>query len=40
MKKLKDVSKLNSLGWKHKIEIEQGVEKIKEWYSENKLYDK
>ena len=40
MKKLTDVSKLNSLGWKHKIEIEQGVEKIKEWYSENKLYDK
>ena len=40
MKKLTDPSKLNGLGWKHQIEIEQGVEKMWEWYSENKLYDK
>ena len=33
MKKLTDVSKLNSLGWKHQIEIEEGVEKMREWYS-------
>ena len=32
MKKLTDVSKLNSLGWKHQIEIEEGVERIFEWY--------
>ncbi|WP_110311029.1 GDP-L-fucose synthase family protein [Dysgonomonas alginatilytica] len=32
MKKLTDVSKLHSLGWKHKIEIEEGVELIYNWY--------
>ena len=32
MKKLTDPSKLNGLGWKHQIEIEQGVEKMWEWY--------
>ena len=32
MKKLTDVSKLNSLGWKHKIPLEKGVEKIYSWY--------
>lgn len=40
MKKLTNVSKLNSLGWKHQIEIEDGVEKMWDWYYENKLYDK
>ncbi len=35
MKKLTDVSKINGLGWKHKIEIEQGVEKMWEWYGNN-----
>lgn len=32
MKKVTDVSKINGLGWKHKIEIEEGVRKIYEWY--------
>jgi len=32
MKKLTDVSKLNSLGWKHKISLEKGVEKMYSWY--------
>lgn len=32
MKKLTDVSKLNNLGWKHSIEINQGVKKMFEWY--------
>lgn len=32
MRKLIDVSKLHSLGWKHKVEIEDGVQKLFEWY--------
>lgn len=32
MRKLTDVSKLHALGWKHKIEIEEGVQKIFDWY--------
>ena len=33
MRKLIDVSKLHSLGWTHKVEIEQGVRKLYEWYA-------
>ncbi len=32
MRKLTDVSKLHALGWRHKINIEQGVEKLYHWY--------
>lgn len=32
MKKLTEVSKINGLGWKHKIEIEEGVRMIFGWY--------
>ncbi len=32
MRKLIDVSKLHSLGWTHKVEIEDGVEKLFKWY--------
>lgn len=32
MRKLIDVSKLQSLGWTHKVEIEEGVSKLFEWY--------
>ena len=32
MRKLIDVSKLHSLGWHHKIDIEDGVKKLFEWY--------
>ena len=35
MKKLTDPSKLNGLGWKHQVEIEEGVERIFEWYVAN-----
>lgn len=34
MKKLLDVSKLNGLGWKHKIELKFGVKKVIQWYLE------
>jgi GDP-L-fucose synthase len=32
MKKLTNVSKLHSLGWKHTVELEDGIKKIYEWY--------
>ena len=32
LKKLTDVSKLNSLGWKHSIILNKGVEKMYAWY--------
>ena len=32
LKKLTDVSKLNALGWQHKIELEEGVKTIYDWY--------
>lgn len=34
MRKLTDVSKLHALGWHHKIEIEEGIEKFLNWYRE------
>ncbi|MBR4380268.1 MAG: GDP-L-fucose synthase [Bacteroidaceae bacterium] len=34
-RKLIDVSKLHSLGWKHKVEIEDGVKKLFEWYKQS-----
>lgn len=36
MRKLTDVSKLNSLGWEYKIELEEGIQKSYNWYI-NKL---
>jgi len=35
MRKLIDVSKLHSLGWTHKVEIEEGVDRLFQWYREN-----
>lgn len=35
MKKLVDVTKINQLGWKHSIEINEGVEKMYHWYLKN-----
>jgi GDP-L-fucose synthase len=32
MKKLTDVSKLNTLGWKHKVILEEGVKRLYHWY--------
>lgn len=37
MRKLIDVSKLHSLGWQHKVEIEDGVAKLFEWYQQSLL---
>ena len=33
-RKLTDPSKLHSLGWKHKISLDQGVEMLYNWYLE------
>lgn len=35
MRKLIDVSKLHSLGWTHRVEIEDGVKMLFEWYQKN-----
>ena len=32
MRKLIDVTKLHSLGWTHRVEIEDGVQKLFDWY--------
>ena len=29
-------SKLHTLGWKHKVELEDGIETMYEWYLNNK----
>ena len=34
MRKLTDVSKLNSLGWRHKVEVDEGVRRLYKWYLE------
>lgn len=34
-RKLTDVTKLHALGWKHKIEIEDGVPRLYKWYLDN-----
>lgn len=39
MRKLTNPSKLRRLGWKHQIEIEEGISKVCQWYaSEKKSY--
>ena len=35
MRKLIDVTKLHSLGWTHKVEIENGVAKLFQWYKQS-----
>lgn len=37
MRKLIDVSKLHSLGWSHKVEIEEGVQRLFEWYMKKNI---
>ncbi|MCB0382499.1 MAG: GDP-L-fucose synthase [Psychroserpens sp.] len=32
LRKLTDVSKLNALGWKHKMSLEDGIKNMYEWY--------
>lgn len=34
-RKLTDVTKLHSLGWHHKVELEEGINKIWNWYQGN-----
>lgn len=34
-RKLTDVTKLHALGWHHKIELEEGVQKLYQWYLEH-----
>ena len=36
MKKLTNVSKLNDLGWKHCVQLEEGIKKLYIWYNKNK----
>ncbi|MCF0159494.1 MAG: GDP-L-fucose synthase [Bacteroidaceae bacterium] len=35
MRKLINVDKLHSLGWTHRVEIEEGVQRLYEWYQKN-----
>lgn len=35
MRKLTDVTKLHSLGWRYKINIEQGIKMLYDWYVKN-----
>lgn len=35
MRKLCDVSKLHSLGWRHKVELDEGIKRLYEWYNHN-----
>ena len=37
MRKLTDVTKLHNLGWHHRIEIEEGVERLYHWYLQGEL---
>ncbi len=33
MRKVTDVSKLNQLGWKYKVDLDAGLKKLIKWYS-------
>ena len=35
MRKLCDVSKLHSLGWRHKVELPEGITRLYNWYQES-----
>jgi GDP-L-fucose synthase len=37
MRKLTDVSKLHSLGFKHTVSLRDGIERVYKWYLENAL---
>ncbi|WP_165733001.1 GDP-L-fucose synthase [Polaribacter sp. 20A6] len=34
-RKLMDISKMHNLGWKHKVDLKQGIEKTYAWFLEN-----
>jgi GDP-L-fucose synthase len=35
-RKLMDITKMHGLGWKHKIELQEGIQKTYDWFLENK----
>ena len=35
-RKLMDISKMHALGWKHQVELEQGIQRTYEWFLENR----
>jgi GDP-L-fucose synthase len=35
-RKLMDISKMHELGWKHQVQLEEGIEKTYNWFLENK----
>jgi len=37
MRKLTDVTKLHSFGWRHKVELKDGISKMYEWYVRGKM---
>jgi len=37
MRKVTDVTKLHSLGWRHKVDLEDGIKIMYEWYLEKRL---
>lgn len=34
-RKLMDISKMHGLGWKHKVDLEEGIQKTYDWFLEN-----
>lgn len=40
MRKLTDVSKLHKLGWSHKIEINEGIQQLYNWYIQSIIQEK
>ena len=38
-RKLLDVSRLNAIGWKSKIKLEDGLKSVYEWYLDKLLKD-
>jgi len=34
-RKLQDVSRIHSLGWRHKVELGDGIKRTYQWYEEN-----
>lgn len=35
LRKLTDVSRLHSLGWRHRVELDEGIEMLYKWYLDN-----
>ena len=35
MRKLTDVSKLNGLGWRHEVDLEEGIDRMYDWYKQS-----